>query len=254
MKRQKPSFIPKYIIGLAAGMTMSAAMATPTFAASKLHLVTESYAPMNYIENGVMKGISVELLQKVMAGAGIDYDMEIMPWARAYALAENKDGYCVFTTVHNAERDKKFQWVEPLLKGYAYLIRKQGSNVEAKTVKDATKYLVGTQRGDYTVNVLKKLGFKRIDLASDIDITLNKLLLGRIDLMPMVGPLVIQEEKKGTPIEPLMVLVEDINGLACNRQIDPQIIAKIQDSLDKFIANGTQAALFKKYHWVEKVQ
>jgi polar amino acid transport system substrate-binding protein len=231
-----------------------AGLACPALAADKIHLVTESYPPMNYSENGQLKGVSVELLQKAMADSGVAYDMEVMPWARAYALAENEKGYCVFTAVHNAERDKKFQWVEPLLHGYAYLIKKKGSDVHAKTIEEARKYLIGTQRGDYTVGVLKSMQFDRIDLASEINLTLNKLLMGRIDLMPMAGQLVVELQKKGTEIEPLLLLVSNVNGLACNKNIPPETVAKIQESLNKRIADGTQAAIFKKYGFVEGVK
>lgn len=237
-----------------AACMLAGLLASPALGEEKIHLVTESYAPMNFTENGELAGVSVDLLHKVMADAAIPYDMEIMPWARAYSLAESQNGYCVFTTVHNQERDQKFQWVEPLLHGFAYLIKKKGSEVKAASIEEATQYLVGTQRGDYTVGVLEARNFKKIDLAANIDVTLNKLLKGRIDLMPMTGPLLVELQGKGIPIEPIQVLAQDVNGLACNKQVSPATIAKMQASLDKFIADGTQARIFDRYGWVEKLK
>lgn len=219
--------------------------------AEPLHLVTESYPPMNFEDNGTLKGVSVDLLKIVMADAGISYDMELMPWARAYTLAQNKADYCVFTTVHNTERDRQFRWVEPLLKGFAYLIKKKGANIHAQTIAEARHFLVGTQRGDYTEGLLQAQNFKRIDLSSEINLTLNKLLMGRIDLMPMAGQLVTEYQSEGQQIEPVVMLSADINGLACNKQVPQETIAKIQASLDKFIANGTQSIIFKTYGWVD---
>ena len=112
------------------------------------------------------------------------------------ALAENRNGYCVFTTVHTEERDTRFQWVEPLLISYNYLVKSADSDVQAATLEEARQYLVGTQLGDYTADLLENLQFKRIDRASDINVTLNKLLLGRIDLMPMAGTLVDELRQK----------------------------------------------------------
>lgn len=219
--------------------------------AEPLHLVTENYAPMNYVENGEMKGVSVELLKAVMKNAGVDYTMEIMPWARAYGLAENTRNYCVFTTVHNKQRDALFQWIEPLLTGHAYLVRRKGAAVEASTIDQARNYLIGTQRDDYTVDILKEKGFARVDLAPEIKLTLNKLLNGRIDLMPMASGMVIELQQQGVQIEPTMVLTSDINGLACNKETDPAVIGRLRDSLREEIANGTQKQIFDKYAFSE---
>lgn len=238
----------------ACGALLLAAVAASPATADSIHLVTESYPPFNYTDNGKLKGLSVELMHKVMEAAKLPYDMELMPWARAITLAEHNDGYCVFTTVHNKERDRRFQWVEPLLTSHAYLIKSTGSDVHAKTIDEAKQYLVGTQRSDYSVDILEAKQFKRIDLASEIDVTLNKLLLGRIDLMAMAGILVYELQEKGTPIEPVLVLAENINGVACNKSIPRETIAKMQDSLNKLIADGTQAAIFKKYSFNEGVQ
>ena len=236
------------LIQKAAFFHLCAALAMATAAiASPLHLVTENYPPYNYAEDRELKGLSVELMHLVMADAGLEYDMELMPWARAIALAENKNGYCVFTTVHTEERNTRFQWVEPLLISYNYLVKRADSNVQAATLEEARQYLVGTQRGDYTAELLESLQFKRIDLASDIEITLNKLLLGRIDLMPMAGTLVDELRQKGTPLKPLLVLTKALNGVACNKEIPAETIAKMQASLTKLTEDGTWDSIYKKH-------
>lgn len=222
------------------------AMATSAFA-SPLHLVTENYPPYNYSEDGELKGLSVELMRLIMADAGLEYDMELMPWARAIALAENKNGYCVFSTVHTKERDRRFQWVEPLLISYNYLVKSADSKVQAATLDEARKHLVGTQLGDYTVGILEGLQFKRIDLASDIEVTLRKLLLGRIDLMPMGGSLVEELQQKGIPVKPLLVLTKSLNSVACNKEIPAETIAKMQASLDKLTEDGTWDSILGKH-------
>ena len=215
--------------------------------AGRLHLVSVSYPAYNDSEDGELKGLSVELMRLIMADAGLEYDMELMPWARAIALAENRNGYCVFTTVHTEERDARFQWVEPLLISYNYLVKTADSNVQAATLDEARKYLVGTQLGDYTADLLEKLQFERIDRASDINVTLNKLLLGRIDLMPMAGTLVDELRQKGIPLKPILILTKALNGVACNKEIPAETIAKMQASLDKLTEDGTWDSIYKKH-------
>jgi polar amino acid transport system substrate-binding protein len=226
-------------------LSLSPAQADP------LHFVIESYPPSNYMENGVLKGTSVDLMKAVMADAGIEYDIELMPWARAYALAQSKEDYCVFSTAQTPEREKLFQWVGPLLKGYNYLVRKKGSNVQANTLEEARKYIVGTQREDYTAAILRAERFERIDETSQLDLTLNKLLLGRVDLMPMGLQRLEELQAKGVQIEPVVILATSIYSMACNLHVPKALIAKMQASLDKMIANGTKTAIFKAYNQVE---
>jgi polar amino acid transport system substrate-binding protein len=232
-------------------LSCAALLFATTASAEKLHLLTEAYPPFNYEEKGVLKGVAVDLLKAVMADARIDYDMRLQPWARAYGLALNMRDYCVFSTVRNAERETSFEWVGPLFTTHAYLVKKAGSPVNPTTVEDAKHYLVGTQLGDYTVDVLKSLHFSRIDLTSEIDLSLKKLLAGRIDLMPMAGQMLSELRSKGVALEPAVLLLETTDSLACNRQTDPAMVERMRKSLDKLIADGTRERIFKDYGFSE---
>ena len=223
-----------------------ALLATAAFA-DPLKLVTEDYPPYSYRDGAVLKGSSIDQVDLLMKDAGLDHTVEIMPWARALALAEKQPDHCVFTTTHNAERDPTFKWVEPLLAGRTLLIRKSGAPTNPQTLEEARQFLVGATRDDFTVDILKAKEFKRVDLATDFNLTLKKLLLGRVDLMPIAEDYYVKLRRDGTKIEKVLVLSEQIYSVACNRAVPDEQIAKMQKSLDKLIADGTQAALFRKY-------
>jgi polar amino acid transport system substrate-binding protein len=170
-----------------------------------------------------------------------------MPWARALALAERQPDHCVFTAAHNAERDPNFKWVEPLLAGRTLLIRKSGASVNPQNLDEARQFLVGATRNDFTADILKAKDFKRVDLATDFNLTLKKLTVGRIDLMPIAEDYYVKLRRDGAEIEKVLVLSEQIYSIACNKAVPDEQITKMQKSLDKLIADGSQAALFKKY-------
>ncbi|UVC07062.1 transporter substrate-binding domain-containing protein [Rhizobium sp. TH2] len=215
--------------------------------AEDIHLVTEEYPPFAFLEDGKYKGSSVDQVEILMKDAGLDYSMDMMPWARALALAERQPLHCVFTAAHNEERDPHFKWIEPLLAGRTLLIRKAGSKIAPKTIDEAKDYLVGTQRDDFTADLLKKHGFDKLDLAADFNLTLKKLMLGRIDLMPISEDYYGKLRSEGAKIESTLVLSEQIYSIACNKSVPDADIARMQAGLDKLIADGTQAALIKKY-------
>ncbi|MGO7204010.1 substrate-binding periplasmic protein, partial [Rhizobium ruizarguesonis] len=134
--------------------------------AQTVTFATEDYAPFNYREGKEIKGATVEQVEKIMAAIGVDYTIEIMPWARAFSLARTAPMTCVFATAHNGARDPLFKWVEPLLIDRNILITRKGSDVTASNLDEAKKYTVGTQREDYTETILKEKGFTKLDVAS----------------------------------------------------------------------------------------
>jgi polar amino acid transport system substrate-binding protein len=212
-----------------------------------IKLDTEEYPPFNYREENVYKGSSVEQVKLLMQDAGLDYSIEMMPWARALSLATTQQDHCVFTTVHNTERDPKFRWVEPLLTARTVLVRRAGSGVNPSTIEEAKAYSVGTQRDDYTQTILEGHKFPRVDLAVDQTLSLKKLLSGRIDLMPVSEDYFAVLQREGKPVEVALVLTEDVYSIACNPGVSAEVVARMQSSLDKLIADGTQAMIFKKY-------
>lgn len=237
------NFASGAVIGLALAMTFASQSAS----AGSLRLVTETYQPLNYLENGKLKGVSMDQVRLIMKDADIPYSVELMPWARALALAEIEADFCVFTAVHDTDRERKFKWVEPLLKSRTVLIRKRDANVMPTTLEEAKAYTIGTQRGDFTHDFLKRNNFPKIDLATDLDLSLKKLMSGRIDLMPMSEKYYEKLKRDGASIESVMTLSESTYAIACNPSVSDSTIASMQQALNKLIADGTQRQIYDAY-------
>jgi polar amino acid transport system substrate-binding protein len=173
--------------------------------------------------------------------------MEIMPWARAFAMAEKQPKTCVFTTGYNRERADRFLWINPLLKDEMVLLKRKDGSKGPATMSAALGMKVGSQRGDFAVEALEELGFKDIDLATDIDLSLRKLLSGRIDLLPTSIKTYEKMVKDGYPVEKAMLMAGQIYGLACHKDTPPDVIARLQSELDKLIVSGEQDRIFTTY-------
>lgn len=215
--------------------------------AETLHFVTEEYAPFNYSKDGKITGIAVEQVEAMAKAAGIDYTIEIMPWARAFATAENQPMNCVFTTGYNRERADRFTWVNPLLKDEMVLLKRKDGSKGPASLQEALAMKVGSQRGDFAVEALEGLGFTEIDLAADIDISVRKLLSGRIDLMPTSIKTYENLINQGHPVEKAMLMAGQVYGLACHKQTPPELIKRLQAALDQLIVNGEQDRIFTAY-------
>lgn len=225
---------------------LSLAPLSPSLA-DTLHFVTEEYAPFNYVKDGRITGIAVEQVETIAKAAGIDYTLEIMPWARAFAMAENQPGTCVFTTGYNRERAGRFVWVNPLLKDEMVLLKRKDGSKAPATIEEALGMKAGSQRGDIGAQALEDLGFRTIDLAADIDISVRKLVSGRIDLLPTSIKTYENLVKQGQPVEKAMPITGQIYGIACNIRTPPGLIHRLQAELDKLILNGGQDRIFAAY-------
>lgn len=224
-----------------------AATIAPAARGADITFVTEEYAPYNYSEGGVIKGIAVDQVHRIAAMAGITYRMEIMPWARALMLVERQTDHCVFTTGHNSERHARFRWVEPLLVDTMVMVKRRGSSIEVKTLEDARRLRVGAQRGDFAFDFLKVRGFGDIDLATEIAITLGKLENDRIDLMPTSLKTYEKLVSEGAAIDTALLMDGQIYGLACNLDMASETVAAMQAALDALIESGEQDAIFARY-------
>lgn len=219
----------------------------PTSAGETLHLTTEQYAPFNFDDGGEIAGLGAEQVREIMRRSGIGFEMELLPWSRAIGLARERPMTCVFTTAHTVDRDEHFKWVEPLLVERTLLVRAGGSGVEPADVAAATAFRTGTQTGDYTVELLRNAGFSKIDLARDLDLTLKKLLSGRVDLMAVSESFLHRLQDQGVPVEEVAVLHEQVFSIACSLQTPDQIVARMQKALTAMIDDGTQAEILSRY-------
>lgn len=215
--------------------------------AQTLRLLTEEYPPYNFSKNGIISGAAVEQAELMMKALGTPYSLEILPWARALSLAENQPWTCVFTTGHDEERDKRFKWVEPLLIDRMVMLRKVGSGVNPANIEEAKRFTVGTQRGDFSGTYLQNHAFPKIDLAADMETTVKKLLVGRIDMMVTSEKTFEAMRDEGKALEPALVLEGKLYGFACNLGLPDAVVEKMQAELKKLIADGTQDQIFVKY-------
>jgi polar amino acid transport system substrate-binding protein len=94
--------------------------------------------------------------------------------------------------------------------------------------------------------VLRQKGFTKLDIATDFNATLRKLLGGRIDMMP-ISELYFEKLKVDQPVEVVTMLSSQPMGIACHKDFPSDLQVRMQTALDKLIADGTQNEIFLKY-------
>lgn len=230
-------------------MSLLPGLAAPSARAGSpdLTLFTELYPPFNYNNSGRLTGSSVEQLRLMLAEAGLSYTIEVLPWARAYGLAEQMPSTCVFSTMMTPRRANLFKWVTPLYQETQVLARRPDERAAPVTLEDARRSVVGVYINDVAAELAKDGGFEHIDTSPSMNTTVEKLLNGRVDFIYMARTTVDRLKDQGIAIETAVDAYHAKGGLACSRQTPDAVIDALQRALDHMIADGRQAEILSRF-------
>jgi polar amino acid transport system substrate-binding protein len=219
----------------------------------KLYLATEASAPSSMLEDGKVVGIGTDKVREIMARAGIDYTIELLPWKRAYRTALEQPAACVFSTTRTPEREPLFKWVGPTDEAQWVLMARVGSGIRLRTLEDARPYRIGTYNGDARDMFLRQRGFK-VDPAPNDLINPRKLALGRIDLWAASwrrGSVVAEQHGWDKQVYRALTFNRIQVYLACNRGVPDAMVARMNAALGSMGRDGSLRRIEHDYqNWI----
>lgn len=228
-------------------------LCTAGAAAQRPHLTitTEFSPPSAMTRDGRVVGFATEKIRLIMERVGIDYEIEMLPWKRAYLLAQTQADTCVYSTTRVAERETRFKWVGPTHENDWTLFGLAGRNYQIATIEDARKYRIGGYNGDVRSEALIAQGFM-VDTVQDRLSNPRKLLVERIDLWASslrVGRDIAAENGWQKQIVPVLTFKRTGLYLACNLSVPDALVAKMNATLRAMNSEGVSAAIERKYHY-----
>ena len=236
----------RYIIGFCwvFYILFSSAVSAQTF-----QLKTENYPPFNLDNSdGEIIGISTDIVEALFKRADVKYELELLPWQRAYRLALEEANHAVFSTTQTTKRQQLFKWVGPIVDNNWVFLKQAGSNIVLKDLNDAKKYRVGGYRGDATALYLESKGFK-IDYVPKDYLNARKLDRGRIDLWAtgqLLGPYYAKENGVEN-LEEALIFNKTIMSIAFNINTSDKIIRKLNQELELMQSEGVLDLIKAKY-------
>ncbi len=221
------------------------------FSKEKVTILTEDYPPLNYLEDGILKGPAVEIVQKMKQKLNVKKPIKVYPWARAYKMIEKDANIGLFSTIRNKKRDMMFKWVGPLAEKRYSFYAKSDSKIVVKNFDDAKKYSIGVMRESATEHFLKSKGFKNMENVTVPEQNIKKLLVGRFDLWyasnATVNALSKKLNIKSDKIKEIFIVKESVLYIAFNNKTSDKTIKLWRDTYDVLYKNGTVKKIFKKY-------
>jgi len=158
-------------------------LSAPPLLSTELTVLTENLPNLNYLKNGELVGLSVDIVREIQKRVGSHEQIRVYPWARAYSLALKEENVVLFSITLTKARKDLFKWICPLVTKRDILVAKKDSGIAINNLEDAKNVQrIGTIRDDSKEHLLKSLGFTNLESVSNEQKNVKKLMLGRIDL------------------------------------------------------------------------
>ncbi|MEX6502860.1 substrate-binding periplasmic protein [Pseudomonas zhanjiangensis] len=231
---------------LLAGCLCAAVQAEP------LRLYTEQYPPINYSENGQPTGLATEVVREIMRRTGQSAPISVVPWARGYQQAQVRPNTGLFVTMRTAEREPLFKWVGPLVRSATgfYALRSAGVQIDSLAQARQARAIV-VPRDWYSHQYLRAAGFANLYPVGEPLQMVRMLKRGRIQLMVLDNLSLATLLRRGGiavgEVELVYTFMHSDAYIAFSPQTDEALINRWQEELDDMKADGSFAAIYRKW-------
>jgi polar amino acid transport system substrate-binding protein len=212
-------------------------------AEADLKYYCEDIPPSNYLEGGVVKGVSAETLRLIWKKMGMsEQPIRVVPWSRGYEIALKERNAVLFSMSRTAEREALFKWAGPIFTVRSVLLGRSGRDIELRSLEDARKYAIGVLKDDVMASFLEARGFggRNLQSVSGLDMNFEKLELGRIDLIAhslnTFDKFIEMHGLDPKRYRVYFVVSANRNFYAFNRETSDGIVAAFQKAFDSLSA------------------
>ncbi len=226
-----------------------------TASAAPYQVVTEEWAPYNYMENNRVTGMTTEVVRAIMALTGDDFPLQLLPSMRATHALQHRPKTIMYSMFRTPEREPLYKWVGPIAEEAIYPY--QLSN--AKPTFDNREQLlkapqITTRQAGLIPDRLQTQGFSNLDKSATSNLQLYRMLLaGRTGLIVGDPPSGVAYYSRVLDIAPgtlRQIPVELYRSslyIAFSRDADDKVVAAWADALDRLRHSGELERIQRRY-------
>ena len=213
---------------------------------NKLVIVTEDVYPMNYVdkETGEIKGFAIDYLNDILSQTTIDYDLQVLPWSRAYNMGLTQPNVMVFGLARTRAREDRFVWLTDFITLEFYLYGYQSERTRiTRADDDYIDSLIGVIRDDFNHIEMEREGYRNLIPADGHKHMATLLNKKRVDFIVasevalryfnIRNELNYKELYKAKKLEFLNVPIY----YAISKGTDPNIVSELRHTVDNLLAN-----------------
>ncbi len=220
----------------------------------KLKIYTEDSPPGNYLDDGKLTGLSVDVIREILDRLKLPDNIDVVPWARGYNLALTQPNVALFSTTRLPQREELFKWVGPLYTQTWGFYGKKGSNLQIDSLDDAKKVTrIGTYYKDAKEQFLKGKGFTNLISANKNISNIKRIMEGKLNLWVSsdfnMHYLAQQAGVDPDQLELVFAFRDVKNYIAFSILTSDDLVNTWQRTLDEIKRNGTYKKISKKYNY-----
>ena len=221
--------------------------------ADKLSLLTEENPPYNFTRDGQPSGLYIDVVHEIQRRIGNKDLVTVMPWARAWRLAQHEANTALFSTTRTPEREPHFQWVGPISTGENALFALGSNKIRIRTLQEAkmASYIL-VPKDSFLEQILIHLGFTNLMQTQSPEMVLRMLQAGRAPLLfsseSSLNALVLQNNIPANTIRKVYTLAKAQGYIAFSANTPANTVKQWQDTLNQMKQDGSFNAIF--HHWL----
>ncbi|PKU26542.1 substrate-binding periplasmic protein [Telmatospirillum siberiense] len=203
------------------------------------------------IENGPRPGFAIEIVQEMGRRAGIDVEINFMPWQRALLEASLGHDVAIVPVVRTVEREALYSWIQPIMPGEPFYLLAIRPDVDISSFEAVRNSVIGGMANAPAESILRRAGLRYLDLSTDNIINARKLLAGRFDVwFAREAEAKLAMTRLGeSPARLRRGFVVDAppSYLAASRDFSPLIARRLAKAFDSMKADGSYERIVNSY-------
>ncbi len=209
---------------------------------SDLTFYTEELPPYNYEEDGMLKGLSVDLLEATTEKMGTEVSREevnLVPWTEGYQAVLNENATVLFSMARTPEREDLFKWAGPVYTNRKVLFARPDQGISIENAEDLQNYTIGVITDDVAIQYLRDIGVNQSQIVTRDNVSelIGALDSGEIDLWayPEASGRYFAEQVTGDSgsYTAVYVLHTQDTYYAFSKDVPDSVVQSFQQALDE---------------------
>ena len=211
-------------------------------------LGNENLPPIVYNDDGIAKGVVVDIAKAVGDRIGYEVKVVTVNWEQAQKMVLNGEADGLLHINPSSERNELYDFSSPLLKSDFSMFVQMG-NVSLRSIKDLENKRVGVEAGGYPNVLLQGYEGINIEIIYDWETSFKALSTGDLDVI-IVDRWIGEYELANSRISDIKIVdppVETQYSRIAVRKGDIEILALINSGLKEITNDGTVNKIMEQW-------